>query len=170
LFLNAVLIGLLTLAVTFDLKERRIPNWLVLTGIITVLGYYLTKGNYHECLISLKGLGLGIALLLIPFLMGGMGAGDVKLLGMVGAFKGSVFVFNCFIWMALIGGFIAGVLLLKRHRLVDFIKRAGRGVLLARCKAIKLTDVISTEELSIYYPYGTAIGLGAVAAFFKGWC
>lgn len=170
MFLNIMLIGLVILAVIFDLKEHRIPNWLIITGIAAVLLYYLILGNYAGCWTSLKGLMLGIMLLFIPFLMGGMGAGDVKMLGMIGAFKGSMFVFNCFIWMALIGGAIAIILLIKRRRFFDFVARLGRGLLLSRCGAIKLSDSISKEELSIYYPYGVAIGLGVLATFFKGWC
>lgn len=170
MLLNITMAGLIILAVLFDLKERRIPNWLIVSGIGAVMLYHLFLGDYASCWASLKGLMAGIMLLFIPFLMGGMGAGDVKLLGMVGAFKGSLFVFNCFIWMALIGGAIAIIILIKRGCLLDFLGRLGRGILLSRCGAVKLSSSISTEELSIYYPYGLAIGLGVLATFIRGWC
>ncbi|HEX3010948.1 MAG TPA: prepilin peptidase [Syntrophomonadaceae bacterium] len=170
MFLNIILAGLVLLAVAMDLKERRIPNWLIVTGIVTALLYRVIMGDYIGCLSGIKGLMVGIMLLFIPFLMGGMGAGDVKLLGMIGAFKGSLFVFNCFIWMALIGGVIALALLIKRRRLYDFISRLSRGLFLSRCGAMKLSDSLDKQELSIYYPYGLAIGLGVLATFIRGWC
>lgn len=168
--INITLAVLVLIAVLYDLKERRIPNRLIITGIVAVMLYHLFFGDYASCWVSLKGLMAGIMLLIIPFLMGGMGAGDVKLLGMVGAFKGTWFVFNCFLWMALIGGVIALILLIKRRCLWDFLGRMGRGILLSRCGALKITDSISTKELSIYYPYGLAIGWGVMATFIRGWC
>lgn len=170
MFLDIILVVLVLLAVAYDLKERRIPNWLIITGIGMTLLCHLAMADYAGCLASLKGFIVGVLLLIIPFFMGGMGAGDVKLLGLIGALKGSTFVFNCFIWMALIGGVIAVILLIKRRRFSGFLLRLGRGLLLSRAGAVKLSDSLSKEELSIYYPYGVAIGLGMVATFIRGWC
>lgn len=170
MILNVIFAGLIITAVIFDLKERRIPNWIIITGLAAVLLYHLILGNYNALWTSLNGLMAGILLLIIPFLAGGIGAGDVKLLGMVGAFKGTVFVFNSFIWMALIGGIIAVILLIKQHRFTDCLARLGRGLLLFKSGAVKVSDTFSKKEFSSYFPYGVAIALGVLAAFVRGWC
>lgn len=68
---------------------------------------------------------------MVPFILGGIGAGDIKLLGVVGAFKGSPFAINTFLWMALWGGALALVLLLVKGRLLAILNRLGQGVLMA---------------------------------------
>jgi len=163
---------LLVVAVLHDLTTRRIPNWLVLVGITAALGANLYQGGLEGVLFSLKGLGLGLALLFIPFAMGGMGAGDVKLLGMVGAFQGAIFVFNAFLWMALFGGAMAILYLIKTGQMLEFLQRLGRGAVLALTggRGQIFLQSVDKKPFAVFFPYGLAIGLGALAAFYKGWC
>ncbi len=56
---------------------------------------------------SLEGLLTGAALLFIPFVLGGTGGGDVKLLASVGAWVGAEIIFSIFIYCAIIGGFLS---------------------------------------------------------------
>ncbi len=98
--------------------------------------------------------------------MGGMGAGDVKLLGVIGVLKGSIFVFDTFLWMAIWGGVIAVILLISKRQFKDTILRMGRGVFLARLGIVKLSDSLSEYELSNYFPYVLAIGLGGINLLF----
>lgn len=170
MLINISLIILLTLATGFDLKYRRIPNWLIVSGLIIAMGYHIYAGGYQGGFFVLKGLLTGAALLILPFLMQGIGAGDVKLLAVIGAFKGSLFVFNSFIWMALWGGVIITVLLLHQRRFTQTIFRIRKALPLASLGIIEFGETLDKEELSIYYPYGLAIGLGAISCFFKGWC
>jgi prepilin peptidase CpaA len=111
--LEIFLFGLLVLAVIYDQRERRIPNILILVGLVLGLSWNIYGAGFPGLLFSLQGLAAGLALLFIPFALGGMGAGDVKLLGMVGAFKGAVFAFHTFIAMALWGGLVAVILLIN---------------------------------------------------------
>lgn len=166
-----IMLGLLALAVYFDIRERRVPNWLVLTGMVAALGWHGYQAGFSGLFFSLKGLGLGLLLLIVPFAMGGMGAGDVKLLGMVGAFQGAGFVLNCFIWMALTGGVIALAVLVREGRLGEFLLRMGRGVVLAFTggKISLFAASAGTEPFAVSFPYAAAIGLGAIAAFFRSW-
>ena len=162
-------IGLLLIAVIFDLRERRIPNLLILIGIVMAVIYQVYIGGYTGLLFSLQGLVIGIGLLLIPFIVGGIGAGDVKLLGMIGAFKGSAFAVSSFLWMSLWGGLIAVVLLIIQGRLGETMKRLGRGLVLSGLGIANLSDSVNKEEFSIYYPYGVAIGLGVLTSYCRGW-
>ncbi|MEN6324925.1 MAG: prepilin peptidase [Syntrophomonas sp.] len=169
MFIDIILIVLVLVAVIFDIRERRIPNQVIIIGLILAFLNHLLQGDYTGLILSLKGLALGLGLLLFPYFLGGFGAGDVKLLGMVGALKGCTFVFNTFLWMAVIGGIIAIIILMRRHLLKETVTRIVRGLFLSRLGAANFFDSVNKEELSIYYPYGVAIGLGVVASYFKGW-
>lgn len=102
-----LLLPVLCLASWMDWKERRIPNSLLFPSLILafLLNYIILgpSGLLH----SLSGTLIGFALLIVPFLLGGIGAGDVKLLMVIGSFGGAYFVLYSFIAGAIIGGIIA---------------------------------------------------------------
>src|ERR1051325_10371445 len=117
----AILLVLLVLtAALFDIRSRRIPNWLTLSGII--LGFALNALlAYPFPMDGLKHAGLGMlfafAVYFVLYLIHAMGAGDVKLMAAVGAILASPFGwFKLFIVTALIGGLFAVVLLLAKGR------------------------------------------------------
>ncbi|MBC7075903.1 MAG: prepilin peptidase [Syntrophomonadaceae bacterium] len=169
MLINACLFGLLGVAIIYDFKERRIPNLLVLTGLAAAAFCHLHTEGIVGLLFSLKGLVTGILLLLIPFIMRGIGAGDVKLLGAVGAFKGSVFVFNTFLWMALWGGIIAAVIMLFRKQLGKTLRRLFWRAFFARLGITGPSDSFN-EDSGILYPYAAAIGLGVLTSYlYGGW-
>jgi len=165
-----VLFLLLGIAVITDLKSRKIPNWLILTGLIASFGYHAYTGGTDGILFALKGFAVGMVLLIIPFIMGGMGAGDVKLLGVVGAFKGSLFVFYSFLLMAIWGGLIAGMILIKERRLKQMFYKIGNSFLTANFGFLRVVDNFDHKELNYYFPYALAIALGVISCFIKGWC
>ena len=110
-------------------------------------------------LTSLAGLTLGVGLLLIPWLMGGMGAGDVKSLGALGALLGPLPLFHVFIYMGLIGGIMAVVHYIfsrnfKEKALEWF--RSFKATVLTRDPNMMVP--IETEALR--FPYAAAIAFG----------
>jgi prepilin peptidase CpaA len=118
----AILLLLIVItAAVFDIRSRRIPNWLTLTGI--VLGFGLNALlAYPWPLVGMQYSGLGLlfafAVYFVLYLIHAMGAGDVKLMAAVGAILASPSGwFKLFIVTALIGGLFALVLLLARGRL-----------------------------------------------------
>lgn len=159
----------MTTAVIFDQREQRIPNALILVGLILGLGWNIYSSGLSGIVFSLQGLAAGIALLFIPFALKGMGAGDVKLLGMVGAFKGALFAFHAFLAMALWGGLIAFILLIGSRQLGKTLKRMWTGLLLHLFKVQKLQETIETRNSGISFPYALAIALGALSAYFIKW-
>lgn len=169
MLLDGFLLGMLALAVIYDVRSRRIPNWIVFSGIAIALLYHLYLGGYSGFFFSFKGLLLGICLIVLPFALGGMGAGDVKLLGMVGALKGSVFVFYSFLGMALWGGIIALILLLVKQRLKETLWRLGMGLLMVRLAGASMTDYVAQNNMSVCFPYGVAIGLGVLSNYGREW-
>lgn len=169
MLINTFLAGIILVAVAFDLRERRIPNRIIIFALLFALTYNLYQSGYAGLIFCVKGFGLGVLLLLLPFIMGGIGAGDVKLLAVIGSIKGSVFVFNTFLWMAIWGGVIAIIVLISKRQLQETISRLGNGIFLAGLGMVSFSDSLSKEEFSVYYPYGVAIALGALTSCFKGW-
>ncbi|MGI5879193.1 MAG: A24 family peptidase [Syntrophomonadaceae bacterium] len=164
--INIILVILCLIAAVYDVRWRRIPNLLVLAGIIIGLFYHGLQGGGLLWL-SLQGMGLGIALLLIPFILGGMGAGDVKLLGMIGAIMGPVFVVNTFLWSALWGGGMALVYLALDGRLwLMVVQVVGNYYPPIFTKVSPLNKPLHHK---VMMPYGLAICLGALSSIFWVW-
>ena len=112
LYLSVLLV---LMAAFFDLRYQKIPNWMTfpftLTGIFTSWLFYGSSGLQF----SLLGLITGFFLLFFFYLLGGMGAGDVKLLSAVGSLLGPRLVFYAFVWTALVGGILAlGLIIYKK--------------------------------------------------------
>jgi prepilin peptidase CpaA len=103
-----VSLGLAALACGWDLRTRRIPQALTLGGAAAGLAFHLLAGGWSGGLGSFAGWFVGIAIFLAPFALGGLGAGDVKLLGALGAWVGATQV----IWLALYAGVAGGVMAL----------------------------------------------------------
>jgi prepilin peptidase CpaA len=85
----APLIVLLTWAAVTDVRERRIPNWISFTLILT--GFAQGIAHLHNATFASSLAGFGVGLLpIVLFLVGGMGAADVKLAAGIGAWIGPV--------------------------------------------------------------------------------
>ncbi len=89
----ALLIWGLTLTLTLwaawlDWRSRKIPNWLNVSGFVTGVGVRAVLMGWHGALTSLEGVALALAILLPLVLLRGLGAGDWKLMGAVGALLG----------------------------------------------------------------------------------
>lgn len=169
IFDYAVLVTAATGAV-IDLKTRRIPNWLTLTmAAAGFLGGFLLFG-WGGILASGKGWLAGMLVFMIPYLLGGMGGGDIKLMGAIGALKGISFIIETAFLAALWGGLLALLAILFKKR-PGILKRFGTGLKLfaitggAAGKELMLPDKDSEEE-KLYVPYGAAIFLGVVASYF----
>ena len=83
----APLAGMLATATIEDVRSRRIPNVLVALGLIAGLALSALPGG-AGLLNASAGIAIGAAAFMPLYLMGGMGAGDVKLMAAVGAFVG----------------------------------------------------------------------------------
>ena len=82
------LIILVTVAAIWDCVQRRIPNKLVIIGLVMGVGLALILGGLLGMAESVAGAGVGMLLLLWPFSKGWLGGGDVKLMMVCGSFLG----------------------------------------------------------------------------------
>jgi prepilin peptidase CpaA len=172
-----ILLILLLLALYFDLTQKKIPNFLTFPVMIYGLVSNLILGKGGGLLFSLYGLLLGLALFFIPFAMGGMGGGDVKLLGAIGAMKGAQFVFQAALFTAFCGGGLALGYLLVNRQLGSTLKRILGMVTVPFLNALyyryrfpflkQLSSYFSSFRMDepgkkVYLPYGVAIVLGTL--------
>jgi prepilin peptidase CpaA len=162
------IITLVAVAGLFDLKSRRIPNWLVLIGLMDaiVLNAARGVGPLSE---SILGFLIGIAVLIVPFALGWLGAGDVKLFGVVGAFVGFALLSRVAFYSALAAGAIALVYvtvngfhtLTFKAVLSDFrLAITSFGHILPGPIATKM------DKSSHGVPWGVAIGAGTIIAYY----
>jgi prepilin peptidase CpaA len=113
------LLCILVLAVLKDTQAHRIPNVLTAVSIFAGLLLQTLTGGVPALLVGLAGFAVGIAALLPFYILRGMGAGDVKLMGAVGTFMGPQAVLVAAAATLVVGAFLGlGVLagrLLSRH-------------------------------------------------------
>jgi prepilin peptidase CpaA len=159
LFLSSVLVS----AAIFDIRAQRIPNFLTYPTMAAALVYHSFADGLGGFFFAMEGLGLGVGLFLMPYLMGLMGAGDAKLMGAVGAALGAKGVFQATLITAIVGGVYAVIVLLVHF---DFF----RGLLKRYAMTIKtlfftgqlvLIPAAEGEHQPKLY-YGVAIALGTV--------
>jgi prepilin peptidase CpaA len=124
--LELVLIFVLLLASAFDIRQRRIPNRLLAASLLIALAVQLTSGTPSALLTTyLAGFGIGLLMFLPLYLMGGMAAGDVKLMATVGAFLGPALVFQASLFTYICGGVMALLIILFKRRGRDALANVG---------------------------------------------
>jgi prepilin peptidase CpaA len=104
----------MAVALFTDLRSRKIPNRLTYPAMVFMLAYCGAAHGFEGLWFSFTGLLLGTGLLMPLYFLGGMGAGDAKLMGAAGAALGMRGVFSVFLFTALIGGAYALVLIAFR--------------------------------------------------------
>ena len=100
---NLVIVVFVCIAAVSDWRTRKIPNRLIVLGFIAALGLALFVPGAANMTDAAMGFGLGLLLLLPGFALGFTGAGDVKLMAVVGGFVGTATVLEIFAITALFG-------------------------------------------------------------------
>jgi prepilin peptidase CpaA len=163
----AVLLAMVLAAAVYDVRYRRIPNWLTLAGVLAgvALNGFLDQGRPGLFVSSLLGLAMAFGVYFVLYALRAMGAGDVKLMAAVGAVVGWPNWFGIFIVTAIIGGIMALILVAARGRIkktfwnVAFILSELRGGRPAYMRREEL-DVKNPKALGL--PHGAVIAVGTV--------
>lgn len=116
----------LFIAVGNDVRSYRIPNLLTLPALAAALVVSPWCGATSGPFEAMLGAATGFALLLLPYAVGGMGAGDVKALMALGAWLGPETTLGATAWALLGAGAFGVTLLALRGELADFFRRWGR--------------------------------------------
>jgi prepilin peptidase CpaA len=151
-------------AAAIDLRTGRIPN--PLTAIVAAAGLGLAAAGLTGQSMggALIGAAVGFALMLPGHLLGGTGAGDVKLLAALGTWLGPGGVLMAFLYSAIAGGVLAIAHAARRRRLGTTLSRTAR---LVAAPASTKQDIDATAAAS-RFAYGPAIAVGAIAALLVG--
>ncbi|WP_286846781.1 MULTISPECIES: A24 family peptidase [Aminobacterium] len=94
----------------YDMKYKKVPNWLTYGLLVAALCFHGVTGSVS---MSLVGAVMGLVWFLIPYLLGGMGAGDVKLLAATGAVVAWPGALNLVLYSSIAGGVLVIALAFK---------------------------------------------------------
>lgn len=163
---GAVTFGILVLfcgiVTSCDFRTGKVPNFVNLLGFLTGIATGLVTGGTGRLGDRLLGSLLGIGILLIPFLLHMVGAGDVKFLGAAGAIVGWRLLGTSFLAGAAIGALFGTVLIISR-----FKSRADFTSWLAPLLAPGMLDTLKSEKYGnkcpkLHLPYAVPLSLGLV--------
>lgn len=147
-----LLVPFLAIALTTDISRRRIPNLLIAymlgCGVVAQVALLGPSGLFA----ALGGLVVGLVLLLPFYALGGMGAGDVKLLAAAGTFLGPD------------GALLAGALTLGAGGLLALAVIVWHGVVRTRLPGARVAAQPVLGVTSRQLPYSLAIAAGTLIA------
>lgn len=115
-------IGLALVAGWTDWRSRKIPNWLTVPGLVAGIAVNSYAHGWEGVKISLEGAGLALVALLPVVILRGLGAGDWKLMGAVGAFLGPGLFLVVLTVSVLVAGVMAIVQMIRARRVVRTLK------------------------------------------------
>lgn len=148
-----------------DVRTRRVPNAISAPGIVTgVLLNWLYFGT-PGIVTSALGIAVMVALLFVPFALGGIGGGDVKMMAAVGALIGPrLALLGAAVGMGL-GGVVMTVHLIRLGRLaekIDALRTMFSSAVTTR--SVAPLRVASDDPRAISLPYSVPLGIGTAVA------
>jgi prepilin peptidase CpaA len=155
-------------AAVIDGWKLRVPNWLTFHLILGGLLFAAWCHGVAGFTWALGGAALGLALLLPLYAIGGMGAGDVKLLAGVGAWVGPAVTLWAFVSSAMVGAVMAVLMVAwsgdyVRHW-VQF-QAIGHEILTVRNPAKLAASAAARKPTMMLLPYGIPLAVGSIAYF-----
>jgi prepilin peptidase CpaA len=162
----------LIVAAVIDGLKLKVPNWITFPLILTGWVYSATLSPYagwEGLMYSLVGTAVGLALLLPLYAIGGMGAGDVKLLAGVGAWVWGTTTTYAFAVSAVVGGVIAVLMVLykrvwSKHQTQFWM--ICNEILTVKDPEKLAAIAAERKPTMMLLPFGIPIAIGTIAYFF----
>lgn len=158
----------LVVAAVIDGAILKVPNWLTFPFILCGWLHWTIQDGMSGLGWSLLGTFVGMMLLLVLRNVGGMGAGDVKLLAGVGAWLGTVVTLYAFAATAVVGGVMAFIMILRSGQWEKHLAMAHQ--ILHEWKTVKspekLAKIARERKPTMYLlPYGIPMAIGSIIYF-----
>jgi len=158
-------LGFAALCMATDLSSRRIPNLLTGLGALSGLALNALCFGADGLVASGAGFAVAIAVLLVPFALGGIGGGDVKMMAAVGALLGPRVTAGALMAGLILGGIVMAAHLVRLGRLRETVRTVGT---MAAASAIggslEPLHVSDSTPGAVTLPYSVPLGLGTLLA------
>lgn len=160
--------GVLILAAWIDGKQLKVPNWITFPMVLSGLVHGLVTGGGAGLYDSFIGMCVGLLCLLPLYAVGGMGAGDVKLMGGIGAWLGAAITWNAFVVTVVVGAVMGLVMALMsgrfQHHYAQFQMIWSEWTTIRNPR--KLSEIAAERKPRMYLlPYGIPICIGSIIYF-----
>lgn len=161
----AILVPGILYASWVDGREKRVPNWLNATLLVAGVLVQCLHPQGAGLWAALGGAALGFAVLIVPWMMHGMGAGDVKLMAAIGAWFGPSLTLWAFVAGALYGAVIAAIMIIASGRLRQAVANLNTIMVKMSTPGQWFTEFGGAKTFgatSQLLPYGIPLTLGAI--------
>ncbi len=160
-----LLVTVVLIAAVYDLRFRRIPNWLSVSGVVAGFVVNTALAGRHGLAVAALGLGCAFLVYVPLYVVRAMAAGDVKLMAAVGAMAGAGNWLAIFLITAILGGLVSLVVIASHkrfHRTLSNLSVIGAELLHFRMPfaSEKRLDVRNPEALRL--PHGAVIAAGCI--------
>lgn len=143
----------------WDWRSSRIPNWLTVTGLLTGLASHSILGGWNGAKIALVGAALPLVVLLPPVLLRGLGAGDWKLMGALGALLGWPRILSVLLASVFLAGLLAVAQLVREKRV-----KTALGNLWKLISGFFFYGLYPHPDISLDNPTSSSVPFGVAAA------
>jgi prepilin peptidase CpaA len=164
--IQVLLAALVVTAAIYDIRFRRIPNWLVGAGLLIGLGLNAFLYEWDGLIMAAKGFGIATLIYFPLYLVRGMGAGDVKLMMAVGSLVGPMNWLGICILSVVVGGAAGLILVVFRGRLGQTFSNMGyiiTELVHFRAPYLSRPELDTKSPKALTLPHGAMIAIGALS-------
>lgn len=164
--IDGLFIIFIAIAFVTDVRHSKLPNTLTVCGTIVGIVFHVGTQGWNGLLFSIIGACTGFLIVLVLYLLGALGAGDVKLFAAIGAMMGCMFVLQTLIYSILCAGIIGLVLLLIKKQM----RATGHKLTAWLISIIALNRLETLREIkyqkNIKFPFMYAVLPGVIVSYY----
>jgi len=149
-----------------DLRARRIPNWLTVSGALLGIAIHTHQSGITGTAMSLEGLFLALVVLFPMVMLRAMGAGDWKLMASLGAILGPWMMLFVLLAAIFLSGIMAVVMVIRANKVKETFRNMFVLVQGFLAFGLRANPEISLDNPALLkLPFGVAVALGSVVCF-----
>ncbi|MCS6953295.1 MAG: A24 family peptidase [Bryobacterales bacterium] len=163
---QVLLAATVLVAGVYDLRYRRIPNWLTLSALLFGVALNASRFGWSGLQSAAAGLGLAVVIYFPMYLVRGMGAGDVKLMAALGSIVGPAHWFTIFLISSILGALCAVALLAWKGRLRRTLQNVGfmlKELFYLRPPYLRREELDVRHPMAVKLPHGLMVAVGTAA-------